>query len=286
MRIITAVTRQASFVSQLRARWQQHQTLVCVGLDPDAGRLPAGLEPDAEGIFDFCRQIVDATAEFVCAFKPQAAYFGALGLEDELARLIGHIHDQHSGIPVILDAKRGDIGATAKLYAREAFERYGADAVTVNPYLGEESVLPYLEYGDKGVVLLCRTSNPGSPWLQDFPEQDPLFFRVARAAAARNTTGNVMLVAGATYPEDLARSRACAGDMPVLVRVIGAQGGDLTRVLQSGADSAGRGLVINASRSVLYAASDETFAAAAAGAARELRDQIRAVKPALEPAAG
>ena len=260
--------------------------MVCVGLDPDPGRLPAGLQPDADGVFEFCRQIVDATAEFVCAFKPQAAYFGALGLEDELARLISHIHTQHPGIPVILDAKRGDIGATAKLYAREAFERYGADAVTVNPYLGEESVLPYLEYRNHGVVLLCRTSNPGSAWLQDFPAEDPVFLRVARTAASWNAAGNVMLVAGATYPEDLARIRQCIGDMPVLVPGIGAQGGDLTRVLQCGSDSAGRGLVINASRSVLFAASDETFAAAAAAVARQLRDQIRAVQSASQRAAG
>ena len=277
-----SVTEQASFVSQLRARWQQQNTLLCVGLDPDSARIP----DQAGSILDFCRSIVDATAPFVCAFKPQAAYFGAVGMEDELAELIAYIHSNHPGIPVILDAKRGDIGATATLYAKEAFIRYQADAVTVNPYLGYESVAPYLEYVDKGVVLLCRTSNPGSAWLQDYPEGDPVFLRVAEQAAAWNSAGNIMLVAGATYPTDLARIRTCVDTMPLLVPGIGAQGGDLGRVLQFGCDAGGTGLVISASRSVLYASDGGDFADAAGRAALALRDQIRELQQADQRVAG
>lgn len=278
LRIILAVSGQANFISKLRSRWQLQESLVCVGLDPDPARLPAALAGQADAVGTFCREIVDATAQFVCAFKPQAAYFGALGLENELADLINYIHARHPGIPVILDAKRGDIGATATLYAREAFERYAADAVTINPYLGRESVEPYLEYADKGIVLLCRTSNPGSAWLQNYPKREPVYLRVAREAAVWNTAGNVMLVAGATYPDDLARIRACVGEMPLLVPGIGAQGGDLAQVLQSGSDRSGAGLVINASRSILYASDQKDFASAAALAACTLRDQIRALQ--------
>ena len=250
--------------------------MVCVGLDPDATRLPRGVPPAPAGIVEFCRQIVDATAQYVCAFKPQAAYFGALGLEDELAELIAYIHEQHPDVPVILDAKRGDIGATARLYAIEAFQRYGADAVTLNPYLGAESVEPYLDYPDRGIVLLCRTSNPGSGWLQADPnDAEPVYLRVAAAAGQWNRHGNVMLVAGATYPEDLRKIRDRAGDIPLLVPGIGAQGGDLESVVAAGIDASGYGLVINASRSVLYASDGEDYADAAAMAARDLRDAIR-----------
>lgn len=226
----------------------------------------------------FCKAIVDATADVVCAFKPQAAYFAAAGREAELAELITYIRDRYPDVPVILDAKRGDIGDTARLYAVEAFERFGAHAVTVNPYLGRESVEPFLAWPDRGVILLCRTSNPGSGWLQAHPTGDPLFLRVAQAAVEWNACGNVMLVAGATYPEDLRRIRNTVGDMPLLVPGIGAQGGDLAEVLANGADRHGRGLVINASRSVLYAGSGGDFAEAARGAAIELRDRIRTLQ--------
>jgi orotidine-5'-phosphate decarboxylase len=276
VRIIRAVTARPPFVAQLRQAWRDQDSLLCVGLDPDPQRFPSTLPKNAG--FDFCRAIVDATAEFVCAFKPQAAHFAALGQEDALARLIEHIHSQHPGIPVILDAKRGDIGSTARLYAVEAFERYGADAVTVNPYLGKESIEPYLEFADRGIVILCRTSNPGSGWLQGYPADDPTYLRVAREAARWNENGNIMLVAGATYPEDLMNIRQCVGDMPLLVPGIGAQGGDLTAVLENGCDEQGRGLVINASRAVLYASGDQDFADAAAIAARALRDDIRALQ--------
>lgn len=263
-----------TIIQQLTDRWVNDDTLLCVGLDPDPARLPPGYDATPDGLFEFCAAVVDATADLVCAFKPQIAYFSALGGEAALQGLIDHVHRHHPGVPVILDAKRGDIGDTAKRYAVEAFERYDADAVTVNPYLGPESVEPFLEYRDRGVFVLCRTSNPDSAWLQNHPADDPVFLRVASAAAGWNAHGNVMLVAGATYADDLARIRAAAPDLPLLVPGIGAQGGDLDAVLAAGLDRHGRGLVINASRSVLYAAGED-HAAAARGAAQALRDAIR-----------
>ena len=262
-------------IQQLTDRWVNGDTMLCVGLDPDPDRLPAGYEATPDGLFDFCAAVVDATADLVCAFKPQIAYFSALGAEAALERLIDHVHRRHPGVPVILDAKRGDIGDTARRYAVEAFERYGADAVTVNPYLGPESVEPFLDYRDRGVFVLCRTSNPDSAWLQNHPADDPVFLRVARAASGWNAHGNVMLVAGATYAEDLARIRSAAPDLPLLVPGIGAQGGDLEAVLAAGLDQRRRGLVINASRSVLYAAGEGGHADASRRAAADLRDAIR-----------
>ena len=264
------------FVTQLRQAWRNQNSLLCVGLDPVPKRFPEHLPRRA--VFEFCRDIVDATAEYVCAFKPQAAHFAALGQEQALARLIDHIHEQHPAIPVILDAKRGDIGDTARLYALEAFQRYGADAVTVNAYAGRESIEPYLEFPDRGVVILCRTSNPGSAWLQDHPADDPVYLRVARAAAEWNVNGNLMLVAGATYPEELAKIRCVVADMPLLVPGVGAQGGDLGRVLSNGCDAQGLGVVVNASRSILYAGTGDDFDGAAAIAARALRDEMRALQ--------
>jgi len=262
--------------------------MLCVGLDPDFERLPATYlareKSQGDGVLTFCCDIADATADLVCAFKPQIAYFAALGKEDQLRRLIDYLHEKHPGVAVILDAKRGDIGSTARLYAVEAFERYAADAVTVNPYLGSESVQPYLEYQDRGVIVLCRTSNADSAWLQNYPEDEPVYLRVARAAVQWNSAGNVMLVAGATYPEELARIREVVGDMPLLVPGVGAQGGDLAAVVQNGADSTGHGLVINASRSVLYAGeAGGNLAANAHEAAAELRDEISRLQAEITP---
>lgn len=234
-------------------------------------------------VLEFCCNIVDATADAVCAFKPQAAYFAALGLEADLAELITYIHARHPQVPVILDAKRGDIGATARLYAREAFVRFGADAVTVSPYLGRESIEPYFDYPERGVIVLCRTSNPDSAWLQNYPEDDPVYLRVARGVAKWNTHGNLMLVAGATYASDLGRIRSLVGDMPLLVPGVGAQGGDLEAVLRSGLDSSGQGLVINASRAVLYADRGTDYALASETAARTLRDEIRRLQAEIAP---
>ena len=246
-----------TFHDRLKEAWSQSGSLICVGLDPVRDRLPAAFRQSQSGLRDFCCAIAEATADLVCAFKPQAAHFAAEGAEDQLAGVIAFIHQRWPDIPVILDAKRSDIGATAELYAREAFERHNADAVTINPYLGEESVRPFLGYPGRGVALLCRTSNAGSGWLQQHPPEAPLYLRVAAAAKAWNRDGNLMLVAGATHPDELAQIRQAVGDMPLLVPGIGAQGGDLAQALEAGLDGDGQGLVINASRSVLYAGTDD-----------------------------
>ncbi len=266
---------------KLNAVWQSQQSLVCVGLDPDHNRIPAHLSQSDRPYFDFCTAIVDATAPYVCAFKPQAAHFAAVGRESELADVIDYIRSKYPHLVVILDAKRGDIGSTATYYAQEAYVRYGADAVTLSPYLGYESVAPYLEYADKGVILLCRTSNADSNWLQNDPNDPvPVYQRVAKRVAQWNTQGQCMLVAGATYPEELAVIRGLVGDMPLLVPGIGAQGGDLAAVMAHGLDSHATGLLISSSRGILYAGESEgeNFAAAAGAAALALKDAINSYR--------
>ncbi len=234
-----------TFSEKLEAGWRE-RSMLCVGLDPDPERID-------RDVIDFCRGIVDETADLVCAYKPQIAYFAALGLEDGLRALIDYIHAT-TDVPVLLDAKRGDIGSTAERYAAEVFERYGADAATVNPLFGFESIEPYLKYQDRGVFLLCRNSNPGSGWLQCHPEDAPTYLRVADAAIEWDAgRGNLMLVAGATYPDDLVQIRTHCGDMPILVLGVGAQGADLSTTLEAGRDSRGLGLVVSTSRAVLYA---------------------------------
>lgn len=265
-----------SFMQALRARWQQADTLVCVGLDPEPAKFPAAFANDPDAVFRFCRDIVDATAEYVCAFKPQIAHFAALGAEDALQRLIAHVHATHPGVPVILDSKRGDIGSTAQHYAAEAFDRYAADAVTVNPYLGRDSVQPFLDRVDKGVVILCRTSNPGAGDLQDLPiDGRPLYQHVAAKIANEwNGHGNCALVVGATWPEQLREVRAIVGDAPFLVPGVGAQGGDVEAVVTNAKTADGTGLIVSSSRAILYASNGSDYAEAAAEAARALRDGI------------
>lgn len=265
-----------TFTAQLAAAWQKNDSLLCVGLDPDPAKFPAHLQGRDDAIFEFCKSIVDATADLASSFKPQIAYFAARRAEDQLEALIAHIHAHHPGIPVILDAKRGDIGSTAEQYAVEAFERFKADAVTVNPYMGRDSVDPYLAYPDKGVILLCRTSNAGGSDLQFLDVGgEKLYERVARLAAETwNTTGQIGLVVGATFPAEIARVREIVGDMPLLVPGIGAQGGDIEATVKAGRTKAGTGLMINSSRAILYAGKDENFAAAARKVAQETRDAI------------
>jgi len=269
------------FMQSLHQSWQRNHSLVCVGLDPEPARFPAHLRDRPDAVYTFCRAIVDATADLACAYKPQIAHFAALRAEEALERLIAHIHEAHPGIPVILDAKRGDIGSTAQHYASEAFERYQADAVTLNPYLGRDSIQPFLDRADKGVILLCHTSNPGAADLQDLVvestggERLPLYQHLARTIARDwNAHGNCALVTGATWPEQLAEVRALVGDMPLLVPGIGAQGGDVEAVLRHGRTADGTGLMISSSRAILYAGKGEDFAAAARNAAETLRDQI------------
>ncbi len=265
-----------TFIAALEEAWQRNNSLLCVGLDPDPAKFPAHLQGRQDSMFNFCKAIVDATADTVCCFKPQIAYFAAQSAEGALERLIEHIHDAHPGIPVILDAKRGDIGSTAEQYAQEAFVRYGADAVTVNPYMGRDSVDPYLAYADKGVILLCRTSNPGGSDLQFLDVGgEKLYERVARLVAGEwNSNGQCALVVGATFPGEIARVREIVGDMPLLVPGIGAQGGDIEATLNAGKTASGTGLMINSSRAILYAGKGEDFAVAARKAAIETRDAI------------
>lgn len=268
-----------TFIEQLTAAWTRNNSLLCVGLDPDPKRLPPSLLGEGGAIFSFCRAIVDATADLVCAFKPQVAYFAAQSAEEQLERLISYIHKTYPEIPVILDAKRGDIGATAEQYAIEAFERYQADAVTINPYMGFDSIEPYLRYEGRGVILLCRTSNPGGSDLQFLPVGEtgqPLYQHVAELAARSwNKGGQLALVVGATFPNEIAQVRQLVGDMPLLIPGIGAQGGDLLATVKAGQTANGLGMMINSSRAILYAGNGPDFAEAARAEAIRTRDAIR-----------
>lgn len=268
-----------SFIQTLSNAWVRHQSMLCVGLDPNIARFPGEWKNNHQHIFDFCRAIVDATADTVCSFKPQIAYFSALRAEDQLEQLCQYIKKTYPDIPIILDAKRGDIGATAEQYAKEAFERYQADAVTVSPYMGFDSVVPYLEWKDKGVIILCRTSNAGGADLQFLTVDGvPLYQHVARLVTEKwNTNGQCGLVVGATFPNELAKVRQIVGDMPLLVPGIGAQGGDINATVQAGKTASNAGMMINSSRAILYATPEdgEQFTDAARRVAIQTRDAIR-----------
>jgi orotidine-5'-phosphate decarboxylase len=266
----------SEFIRQLERGWDANDSLVCVGLDPEIERFPRHIADQASPIFQFNKAIIDATADLVCAYKPQFAHYAAYEAEDQLERTIEYIHRSYPGIPVILDSKRGDVGNTAERYAIEAFERYGADAVTVSPYLGGDSLEPFLKYQDKGVIILCRTSNPGAGDLQDLEVDGRRLFHVVADLAARrwNSRGNCMLVVGATYARELAEVREIVGNMPLLVPGVGAQGGDVAQAVQNGQTAAGAGLVISSSRGILYASSGEDFASAARATTQKLREQI------------
>ena len=272
-----------AFIDQLRAAERQNRSLLCVGLDPEPSRFPGALKADASKIYDFCAQIVEATADCVIAFKPQIAYFAAHRAELQLERLIAHIRAVAPGVPVILDAKRGDIGSTAEQYALEAFERYGADAVTLSPFMGFDSIEPYLAYHGKGAFLLCRTSNPGGDDLQSqrlasVDGQPLLFEHVARQAQGPwNRNGQLGLVVGATYPAEIERVRALAPTLPLLIPGVGAQGGDAAATVRAGLRPDGP-IVVNSSRAILYASADDGFAAAARQAALATRAALNAAR--------
>jgi orotidine-5'-phosphate decarboxylase len=262
--------------------------LLCVGLDPEPVRFPAKLRADSRRIYDFCAAIVDATADLVIAFKPQIAYFAAHRAEDQLEQLIAHMRRAAPQVPVILDAKRGDIGSTAEQYAIEAFERYGADAVTLSPFMGFDSVAPYLKYHDKGAFLLCRTSNPGGDDLQSqrlsSVAGEPLLYEhVARLAQGPwNLNGQLGLVMGATYPAEIERVRLIAPTLPLLIPGVGAQGGDALATVKAGwrgaADVTSGPIVVNSSRAILYASSKEDFVQAARREAMHTRDVLQAAR--------
>lgn len=274
-------SRSNTFHQQLQSAWASQGSMLCVGFDPDPQRLPPSLQGKPEGIYEFCREIADATVDLVCAFKPQFAYFASQRAEAQLEKLIKHLKDTYPHIPVILDSKRGDIGSTADHYALEAFERYGADAVTVNPYMGFDTIEPYLKHVGKGVIVLCRTSNPGGSDLQflNVESGEPLYLHVAKLAAEKwNSSGQISLVVGATFPEEIAKVRAIVGDMPLLIPGIGAQGGDIDATIKAGriAGAPGTGMIINSSRAILYASAGSDFAQAARTVAQNTRDALRA----------
>ena len=284
----TSTTATDGFLEKLRRRWHDGRTLLCVGLDPELDQLPTAQGTDTEtALVTFNMAIVDATADLVCAYKPNVAFYerhGAAGW-NALARTIAYIHSRHPGVPVLVDAKRGDMGNTAQAYADAIFDTLNADAVTLHPYLGSDALRPFLKRADRGCFILSHTSNPGASEFQDLTlraadgTEEPLYLAVARTVARRwNTNGNCGLVVGATYPEQLRAVRQAAGDLPLLIPGIGAQGGDLAAVMSVGLDSQGAGLLISASRSIIYASSGADYAEAARREAQRLRDAIEELR--------
>ena len=277
-----------NFIDQLRAAERQNASLLCVGLDPEPAKFPDKYKGDARKIYDFCAAIVDATADLVIAFKPQIAYFAAHRAEDQLEQLMAHMRRAAPLVPIILDAKRGDIGSTAEQYAKEAFERYGADAITLSPFMGFDSLQPYLKYHGKGAFLLCRTSNPGGDDLQNqrlaSVEGQPLLYEhIAKLAQGPwNLNGQLGLVVGATYPAEIERVRAVAPTVPLLIPGVGAQGGDAAATVKAGwrseAGETTAPIVVNSSRAILYASQGDDFAEAARREASKTRDLLQAAK--------
>ena len=277
-----------TFLDMLSAAERQNQSMLCVGLDPEPSRFPGALKGNANKIYDFCATIVDATADLAMAFKPQIAYFAAHRAEDQLERLMAHMRRAAPGVPIILDAKRGDIGSTAEQYAIEAFERYGADAVTLSPFMGFDSVAPYLKHHGKGAFLLCRTSNPGGDDLQNqrlasIDGQPLLYEHIARLAQGSwNLNGQLGLVVGATYPLEIERVRAVAPTLPLLIPGVGAQGGDAAATVKAGWRGVGGATtaptIVNSSRAILYASSGDDFADAARQVALKTRDVLQAAR--------
>lgn len=268
-----------TFLERLQNAQRRNGSMLCVGMDPEPTRFPAGMKDNAARIYDFCAGIADATADLVIAFKPQIAYFAAHRAEEQLEKLMRHLRANHPEVPVILDAKRGDIGSTAEQYAKEAFERYGADAVTLSPFMGFDSVQPYLKYPERGAFLLCRTSNPGGDDLQNqrlasVDGQPLLYEHVARLAQGPwNLNGQLGLVVGATYPAEIERVRAIAPTLPLLIPGVGAQGGDAVATVKAGWRVDGP-IVVNSSRAILYASSGADYEAAARREALRTRDLL------------
>jgi orotidine-5'-phosphate decarboxylase len=277
-----------TFIDMLRAAERQNHSMLCVGLDPEPTKFPDRIKGDANKIYDFCAAIVDATADLAIAFKPQIAYFAAHRAEGQLERLMEHMRRVAPQVPIILDAKRGDIGSTAEQYAIEAFERYGADAVTLSPFMGFDSVQPYLKFHGKGAFLLCRTSNPGGDDLQNqrlsSVEGQPLLYEhVAKLAQGPwNLNGQLGLVVGATYPKEIERVRELAPTLPLLIPGVGAQGGDAVATVKAGLRVQGENttgpIIVNSSRAILYASRADDFANAARQVALQTRDVLQAAR--------
>jgi orotidine-5'-phosphate decarboxylase len=279
-----------TFLEMLSAAERQNNSMLCVGLDPEPTKFPDRIKGDSNKIYDFCAAIVDATADLVNSFKPQIAYFAAHRAEDQLERLMEHMRRVAPHVPIILDAKRGDIGSTAEQYAIEAFERYGADAVTLSPFMGWDSVAPYLKYHGKGAFLLCRTSNPGGDDLQNqrlaSVEGQPLMYEhIAKLAQGPwNLNGQLGLVVGATYPKEIERVRELAPAVPLLIPGVGAQGGDAVATVKAGLRVSGGQttgpIIVNSSRAILYASKGDDFAEAARRVALQTRETLQAAKAA------
>ena len=277
-----------NFLDMLRAAERQNHSMLCVGLDPEPTKFPDRIKGDANKIYDFCAAIVDATADLAISFKPQIAYFAAHRAEGQLERLMEHMRRVAPQVPIILDAKRGDIGSTAEQYAIEAFERYGADAVTLSPFMGFDSVQPYLKFHGKGAFLLCRTSNPGGDDLQNqrlssVDGQPLLYEHVAKLAQGPwNLNGQLGLVVGATYPKEIERVRELAPTLPLLIPGVGAQGGDAVATVKAGLRVAGGNttgpIIVNSSRAILYASRGDDFANAARQVATQTRDVLQAAR--------
>lgn len=265
-----------TFLNKLENAWSKNQSLLCIGLDPIQDKFPSHLRENVEQVFEFNKQIIDATHDLVCAYKPQIAHFASIGAEEQLEKTIKYIQKEHPHIPIILDAKRGDIGSTAEKYAHEAFVRYGVDAVTVNPYLGSDSIAPFTNYKDKGTILLCRTSNKGAEDLQDLEvDGEALYLKVARKIGEDwNENKNCLAVVGATWPEQMKAVRQILPNTVFLVPGIGSQGGNVEEMLLAGKDSKGRGLIISSSRAILYASNEVDFAMKSREVAMKFRDEI------------
>jgi orotidine-5'-phosphate decarboxylase len=273
---VTLGLEMIPFSEKLVHRWKHRNTLVCVGLDTDLEKLPECIRSEKYPIFAFNKAIIDATHDLVCCYKPQIAFYSAFGAESQLEMTFQYLRSTYPDIPSILDAKRGDIGSTAEMYAKEAFERYKADAMTVNPYLGGDTLEPFLRRTDRGIIILCKTSNPGSDEIQGLEVDGQMVYeRIAYLAQNRwNLNNNVCLVVGGTYPDELAAVRKIAPDIPILVPGVGAQGGNVKAIVKAGVTDDRTGLIINSSRNIIYASSDADFADAARKAALQLRDQI------------
>ena len=266
------------FTTKLRGAWTKNDSLLCVGLDTDFEKLPEHLKTDPTPLFVFNKAIIDATADLVCAYKPNSAFYEALGPVGilQLKQTVDYIHENYPEILVILDAKRGDIGNTNDQYIAFIYDYLNVDALTLHPYLGREALEPFLNRADKGAIIMCRNSNPGAGELQDLKvEGRPLYeYLASRISTKWNTNNNCLLVVGATVPKEMKKIRKLVGDMPFLVPGVGAQGGDIEEIMKAGVDSNNQGMIINSGRAIIYASGGEDFAEVARAEAIKTRDEI------------